>query len=79
MAIGAGQQASIGDTVTLPAGYIAANLLGICTPGGFVEAGRHFQGIQECAFFGLTPYLNYLDDSGNLWSGVCNWMAASWR
>ena len=79
VAIGAGQQASIGDTVTLPAGYIAANLLGICTPGGFVEAGRHFQGIQECAFFGLTPYLNYLDDSGNLWSGVCNWMAASWR
>ena len=79
LVIGAGQQAAVGDSVTLPTGYSAAQMLSICTPGGFIEAGHHWQGIFQCTFLGLTPVLQYLDDSLNSWPGICNWMACCWR
>jgi hypothetical protein len=75
---GAGQIAS-GTPITLPAGYNSTDMLSICTPGGFNEAGHHFQGIAQCSFLGLTPYLWYEDDSFNEWDGAVNWMLGAWR
>ena len=79
LVIGAGQQAAVGDSVTLPTGYTSAQMLSICTPAGFVEAGHHWQGIFQCTFLGLTPTLQYLDDSLNSWPGICNWMICAWK
>lgn len=77
--IGAGQQAAIGDNVTLPTGYNFTDFLSICTPAGFQEAFHHFQGIQQCSFIGPMPYCQYLDDSFNTWGGICNWLVACWK
>ena len=76
--IGAGVS-PVGNTITLPVGFAQENMLGICTPAGFVPSGNHFQGIQQCGFVGLSPILTYLDDSGHTWSGPCNWLVACWR
>lgn len=75
---GAGQTAS-GTAITLPAGYSQAQMLSICTPGGFTAAGHHFQGISQCSFAGLTPFLTYLDDAGDTWDGPVNWMLMAWK
>jgi hypothetical protein len=77
--IGAGQQAAVGDAVTLPTGYTDAQMLSICTPAGFVEAGHHFQGVFQCTMLALTPVLQYLDDSLNSWPGICNYMVCAWK
>ena len=75
--LGAGQ-ALAGASIQLPAGFTSDQMLSICTPAGFVPSGHHFQGISQCSMVGLTPVLTYLDDSGNVWSGPCNWMVACW-
>ena len=77
--IGAGQQAAVGDLVTLPAGYTDAQMLSICTPAGFVEAGHHFNGVLQCSLQGLQPVLVYRDDSFNTYGGIANYMVACWR
>ena len=46
--IGAGQQATPTTAVTLPAGFNEEDSLSICTPGGFVPAGHHIMGVNQC-------------------------------
>lgn len=77
--IGAGQQATPTTAVTLPAGFNEEDSLSICTPGGFVPAGHHIMGVNQCGLEFLTPTLEYIDDSGNTWTGICNWLMAIWK
>jgi len=75
--IGAGQSAS-GAAISLPAGYTADQMLGLVTPGGSDNSGRHLRGVLTCAFSGLMPILTYTDNV-NYWSGTTNWMVAAWK
>lgn len=78
MYIGAGQVASSGTVITLPAGCTQANSLSICTPGGSANNGFHMRGVQQCGMVGLAPTLIYTDNSNN-WGGAVNFMLGCWK
>jgi len=75
--IGAGQGPS-GTPISLPSGYTSQQMLSICTPGGSANSGNHMRGVQQCSFFGLSPVLQYTDNS-SVWGGAVNWMLAAWK
>ncbi len=56
-----------------------ANLLGIATPGTFVDTGHPAHGISRCSLVGNTPELSYEDGEGNSWSGNANWFVFAWE
>ena len=75
---GAGQVASGGGPVSLPAGFNESQMLSLCTPGGSDNSGNHMRGVLQCAFDGLSPVLTYTDNA-NYWSGAVNFMLCAWQ
>jgi hypothetical protein len=76
--LGAGQVAS-GTPIALPAGFGFENCLSICTPAQYTLPEPHvLNGVLQCGFQGSTPVLLYANPSVLSWSGMVNWMLASW-
>lgn len=79
IAFGSGLLVS-GSSFGLPAGFTSNQMCSIASPASQEGSGDNVMHcVSNCDISGTTATLNYIDGSGNSWSGDVNWFAFCWR
>jgi len=69
-----------GSSFGLPAGFTTDKMCSIASPASYAGSGGNVMHcVANCDISGTTATLNYIDGSGNSWSGDVNWFAFCWR
>lgn len=77
IAFGAGTASSA--SFSLPTGFTTDNLLAIASPRTYGGSGDNVMHcIVACDIAGTSPFLKYVDGSGNAWGGSTNWFVFCW-
>ena len=78
IAIGSGTIAS-GSAFLVPAGFTAANSMGVCSPLNTFVSGHPAYGVNQATVTAGTVVMNFADSIGNVWPSTANWFAIAWE
>ena len=68
-----------GSSFGLPTGFTTDKMCSIASPASYAGSGSNVcHCVSNCDISGTTVTLNYIDGSGNTWSGDVNWFAFCW-
>jgi hypothetical protein len=79
VAFGSGVIAT-GASFAIPAGFTAANSMGVCSPNAVIpNAPNPAYGVYQATVVNSAVTLTWADSTGHFWGGTANWFAVAWE